>query len=101
MNYDLNTIQALYDAGMNFKYLFFWGHTPKIDQKVGAFCFSQWYPSPFVVDNKTYQTSEHWMMAEKARLFKDYDIEEQIIKSQIPGHVKDLGRQINGFDEDA
>lgn len=80
--------------------MFFWGHTPKKKEKVGEFCFSQWYPSPFVVDNKTYQTAEHWMMAEKARLFKDFEIEEQIIKSQVPGHVKDLGRQIKGFDEE-
>ena len=31
--------------------------------------FSQWYPSPFVVDGVSYSCAEQFMMAEKTRLF--------------------------------
>ena len=100
MKYNLEFLTELHNRGDRFKYLFFWGHTPKKDETIGSFCFSQWYPSTFVVKNITYPTAEHWMMAEKARLFNDSDIEAQIIKSMVPGQVKALGRQIKGFDEE-
>ena len=51
------------------KYLHFWGHTQKTD-KVDKSCFSQWFPAQFVVDGDTYLTAEHYMMAQKARLFE-------------------------------
>lgn len=100
MKYDINRIKTLYDSGMNFKYLFFWGHTPGKGQMVGDFCFSQWFHSPFMVDNKIYQTAEHWMMAEKARLFNDVEIECQILNVNEPAQAKDLGRKIKGYSED-
>jgi NADAR domain len=59
------------DAGERFAYLMFWGHRPRADGRVSAACFSQWYPAEFSVDGLRYATSEHWMMAEKARLFGD------------------------------
>ena len=34
--------------------------------------FSQWSPSSFVVDGVPYSRAEPFMMAEKARLFKDH-----------------------------
>jgi ribA/ribD-fused uncharacterized protein len=66
---------------------------------MGAFCFSQWYPSQFTVDNITYLTAEHWMMAEKARLFGDFEIANKIINTEKPALVKDFGRQIRNFNE--
>lgn len=98
--YTLEHIIELYNSGERIKYLFFWGHTPTKNQTVGPFCFSQWYPTPFIVSNIKYHTAEHWMMAEKARLFGDAEIEEKIIKSAIPGQVKEFGRQIKNFDEE-
>jgi len=100
MKYNVDTLKELYNRGEHFKYLFFWGHTPKKDETIGPFCLSQWYPSPFVVNNITYTTAEHWMMTEKARLFNDSEIEAQIINSTVPGQVKELGRKIKGFDEE-
>lgn len=97
MKYDIDKIKRLYDSGKEFKFLFFWGHKPS--KVVGSFCFSQWYPSPFEFDNKTYLTAEHWMMASKARLFMDFEIEKQILSSSKPAQVKELGRKIKGFDE--
>lgn len=94
----LKQIQERFTAGERLKYLFFWGHTPGHGQTVGPFFFSQWYPSIFSVNGLEYQTAEHWMMAEKARLFGDKETEEKIIKATTPGHAKDLGREVKNFD---
>ena len=56
------------DEGRSAKYIFFWGHQKSVG-KVSKNCFSQWYDVSFSVDNITYKTAEHYMMAEKARLF--------------------------------
>jgi ribA/ribD-fused uncharacterized protein len=98
--YTLERIVRLYELGEPLKYLFFWGHTPKKNQEIGTFCFSQWFPSSFTVNNKTYKTAEHWMMAEKARLFNDFEVEDKIIQAEKPAHVKELGRQIQNFNEE-
>jgi ribA/ribD-fused uncharacterized protein len=42
--------------------------------------FSQWADTPFDIDGVTYHTAEHYMMAEKARLFKDSKIEAEILR---------------------
>ncbi|CAM5743816.1 NADAR family protein [Streptomyces hirsutus] len=47
------------------------GHQPLPDGRIGAGCLSQWWPSPFTVENVTYRAPEHWMMAAKARIFAD------------------------------
>jgi ribA/ribD-fused uncharacterized protein len=80
------------------KYLFFWGHQPLKNGQIGKSCFSQWFEKEFEHEGITYLTAEHWMMAEKARLFKDEDILSKILKSVSAGEVKKLGRQIINFD---
>ncbi|MFF5717904.1 NADAR family protein [Streptomyces buecherae] len=82
-----------------FKYVYFWGHQPRRAGSVGAECFSQWFPSPFVVDRVTYATAEHWMMAGKARLFGDAEAERQVIAAPHPGQAKEIGRSVRGFDD--
>lgn len=98
MNEMLKQIQERFAAGERLKYLFFWGHTSGHGQMVGPFIFSQWYLAKFTVNGLEYQTAEHWMMAEKARLFGDSEIEEKIINATTPAHAKDLGRQVTNFD---
>jgi ribA/ribD-fused uncharacterized protein len=72
-------------------YHFFW------DRKS---VFSQWYYSPFTdMDGQVYVTAEQYMMAEKAKLFKDYTIMEMIIKTHDPKQCKMLGRKVIGFNE--
>jgi ribA/ribD-fused uncharacterized protein len=87
------------DAGLQPKYLFFWGHHPKSDQPIGKWCLSQWFPASFVIDGVSYPTAEHFMMAEKARLFGDESTLAQILEAPHPGAAKALGRQVQGFDE--
>jgi ribA/ribD-fused uncharacterized protein len=46
-----------------------------------------------------YATAEHFMMAEKARLFKDEAALEKILEVFEPAAAKALGRDVKNFDE--
>ncbi|MEZ5045040.1 MAG: NADAR family protein [Saprospiraceae bacterium] len=99
MKYDLNWVINRYESNNNrLKYIFFWGHQIKNKDEVGKSCFSQWYESEFKVEEINYKTAEHWMMAEKARLFKDDESLEKILKSNTPGEAKQLGRSVKNFE---
>ena len=82
-----------------FKYLLFWGHTPKQQGVVDKACFSQWYPAAFEEDGVRYLTAEHYMMAKKAELFADHEVREEILRAQHPKQAKTLGRKVRSFDE--
>lgn len=81
------------------KYLFFWGHHQKADGTVDGGCLSQWWPATFTVDGIAYPTAEHWMMAEKARLFDDEQALARVLAARHPKTAKDEGRRVRGFDE--
>lgn len=97
--YDINWLTQKFENGNALEYIFFWGHTNKSKEQVNNTCFSQWFPSPFTVDNVFYKTAEHWMMAHKALLFDNSDIFEKIINSDNPKDVKELGRNVIGYDD--
>ena len=78
-------------------FLFFWGHTPKRPDEVDRSCLSNWFPAPFEVDGVRYPTTEHYMMAGKARLFGDGEICEKIVAAPGPREAKALGRRVRGF----
>ena len=86
-------------AGAAPKYLYFWSHTSR--GELGKEVFSQWYPAPFELAGDTYATAEHYMMAEKARLFNDETTRQAILRAAHPDVAKRLGRQIRSFDEAA
>jgi ribA/ribD-fused uncharacterized protein len=96
---DLATLRAEVRNGGQHEYVFFWGHQPRADGALGSSCLSQWWPSPFVVAGVSYPTAEHFMMAEKARLFGDEESVARVLESNHPKHAKDLGRRVRGFDE--
>ena len=79
-------------------FVFFWGHT---DRKTGTGknCLSQWYARPFIVDGLCYNCMEQFLMAEKAGLFGDEDVEAQIMKESNQMAIKKLGRQVQGYDD--
>ncbi|MBB5998585.1 NADAR family protein [Streptomonospora salina] len=83
--------------GERVKYLFFWGHRPRRDGSPGAECLSQWWSGGFDVDGVHYPAAEHWMMAEKARLFGDAAAEQRILDAASPGAAKSAGREVRGF----
>ena len=98
--YSIDWLQSLFANNEPIKYLYFWGHQPSRDGRVGAECFSQWFERPFVVEVLTYPTAEHWMMVEKARLFGDDEILQAILAAPSPGEAKALGRQVRNFDQE-
>jgi ribA/ribD-fused uncharacterized protein len=85
------------EASEPLKYLYFWGHTTK--GELGKECFSQWYPAPFTLNGDMYPTAEHYMMAEKARLFGDAATRTAILQTTHPNEAKKLGRTVRSFDE--
>ncbi len=102
----MKTIEQLYTkedlidfvaGGNSVKYLCFWGHTKSGSDTVSKCCLSQWFDAPFKLDDVTYSTAEHYMMAEKARLFDNHELANEIIQTSNPGKAKALGRKITGF----
>jgi ribA/ribD-fused uncharacterized protein len=88
-------------SGASPKYLLFWGHTPKDPRAVDASCLSQWFPRAFAIDGVPYATAEHYMMAEKARLFGDGEAVSAVLASKTPAEAKAVGRQVRGYDDAA
>lgn len=62
--------------------------------------YSNWNPCSFEVDGQGYVHVEQYMMAAKARLFKDLATEEKILSTTDPKQAKAYGREVVGFNED-
>ena len=99
MQYDTKWLLKELDQGITKNYIFFWGDRLRKDGQIGKSCFSQWFARGFEHQGIHYTTAEHWMMAEKARLFKDQESLEKILISSTPGEAKKLGRAIQNFTE--
>lgn len=95
----LTDLQEDVRKGKHFKYLCFWGHTPKQKDVIDKSCFSQWFAAKFEVDGIQYKTAEHYMMAQKAELFADNEIFEKIIRVDHPNEAKALGRKVKNYQE--
>lgn len=96
---DLASLIAASIAGQSFEFRPFWSHRARADARISDACFSQWWPATFVVAGTVYSSAEHYMMAEKARLFGDEFALGQILGSVDPAELKRLGRTVRGFDE--
>ncbi|BDD08910.1 hypothetical protein FUAX_13420 [Fulvitalea axinellae] len=97
MKYSWKKTVELFRSGKCPHFLFFWGHRANQKGNVTKSCLSQWWPSSFTVDGVTYKSTEHWMMAEKARLFNDDKMLAKIIEAETPAEAKKLGRKISPF----
>ena len=100
MRYSVEGVCEKFKSGEKVEFLFFWGHTKNKNGKVTKACFSQWYLSDFKVNGVLYNCAEKYMMAEKARLFKDYETLEEILSAENQKEIKDLGRKIKNFNEE-
>jgi len=96
--YNIAWLLQKYERNEKMKYIHFWGHSNDTKAEVGHFCLSQWFELPFAFEGVTYKTTEHWMMSQKAKLFKDSEIYDKILLAKTPGEAKDLGRQVRHFD---
>ena len=99
MKYDISWLQNQMQITARIKYIFFWGHQPSRNGSVTKTCLSQWWEQDFEVDGTLYRSAEHWMMAEKARLFGDEQTLRKILAAYSPAEVKKLGREVRNFDE--
>lgn len=96
--YDLPMFISYLTVCPDVEYLFFWGHhgTPG---HIGKNCLSQWYEASFTIEGTTYLTAEHYMMAEKAKLFGDEETLEQILQAVTAKDAKQYGREVRNFDK--
>jgi ribA/ribD-fused uncharacterized protein len=99
--YDVAKLSAAIARGESFELRLFWGHRARPDGALSDACFSQWWPCRFMVDGVSYGSAEQFMMAEKARIFADNEVLEQILASVDPGKIKSLGRRVRDFDQGA
>ena len=60
--------------------------------------FSQWHRCSFVVEDRTFNCAEQYMMHGKALLFRDAEIAAKILVADHPRAHKALGRKVRGFD---
>lgn len=98
MKYNKETIRQIVRDNPDTPIIYFWGHTPN-PKKMTAACFSQWYDCFFEVAGVLYHTTEQYMMASKARLFKDEEVYREIMAARDPYTYKKLGRKIRNFDQ--
>ena len=96
---DIDTLLAVIQGGKPVEYLFFWGHHQRKDGRISKSCLSNWYPAAFTVEGVHYATTEHYMMAHKAKLFRDTTSYHNILAVKTPKEAKTLGRNVQGFHE--
>jgi ribA/ribD-fused uncharacterized protein len=70
------------------KYVFFWNGI-----------YSQWYRAQMEIDGIVYNSCEQYMMHQKALVFGDTEIADEIMKENNPREQKKFGRMIKNFDK--
>lgn len=60
---------------------------------------SNWYLSNFTVDGISFSSMEQYMMYQKAIRFHDEKVASQIRNTTDVAKIKQLGRQVSGYDE--
>lgn len=97
--YSINELISDYNSDRHLEFIFFWGNT-STKKGLDKACLSQWWKSDFQVGIYKYCCMEQYMMAEKAKLFNDIEIEKKILEETEPEKIKNLGRCVKNFDED-
>ena len=99
--YTRQWLEKEFAAGRKRELCLFWGHQPAQDETLTKSCLSQWWMKDFypIGNSNSYLCMEQYMMAEKAELFGDQRIREQILKCNDPKQIKALGRKVQGFDQ--
>lgn len=100
LRYSIEYIHGKLNESEKLDYLFFWGHQPSKKGNITKTCFSQWWKSEFCIDEDEYYCMEQYMMAEKAKLFNDKVVLQEIMNSTDPRKIKALGRKVRDFDEE-
>lgn len=103
--YDLDWLYKYADTTEKpLKYVYFWQvnfNKCKNNFVSGPEILSQWFPSVFKDKNgDVYKNAEQFMMYQKAVLFKDFDVAEQIMQTIKPNEMKALGRKVKNFNQE-
>lgn len=98
--YSIEEVQNLCRKGEPLEFIFFSGHQKTKNGNITKSCLSQWYSSPFEMNNVKYSCAEQYMMAEKARIFQDDDALDKILNAYHPNQMKMIGRKVKKFDEE-
>jgi len=101
-DYERSLLDALLQRatpGEHLEAIYFCNHQQEPGPLTAA-CLSQWYPSAFELDGQHYVHAEQYMMAEKARLFKDETTRQAILHTDDPGEAQQLGRKVQSFQQD-
>lgn len=77
------------DLIMGDKYVTFWGS-----------CFSNFYPTSFILNDIVWKSSEQCFMWLKAKTFNDEEIATKILQCNTPKEAKKSGRQIKEFSDE-
>lgn len=59
---------------------------------------SNWYLSPFTIDNNVFSSVEQYMMYKKSIYFGDLDTAKKIMETNDVSSIKKFGRQVKNFD---
>ncbi|MCI8372140.1 MAG: NADAR family protein [Lachnospiraceae bacterium] len=97
--YSRNWLCEEISQGRLYEYSLFWGHQTSKDGSISQSCLSQWWMADFWSAAQTYCCMEQYMMEQKAELFQDEEIRQQILESSSPKQIKALGRKVQGFDQ--
>ncbi len=73
------------------KYTFFFG---------AGSALSNFHPAPFFLDGHSFNCTEQYLQWVKARMFRDQDTAEAILKAENPVEQKRLGRQVSNFENE-
>lgn len=60
---------------------------------------SNWYLSDFLIDGIVFSSMEQYMMYQKAMVFGDKKIAEEILSTSDVAEIKDLGRKVSNYDD--
>ncbi len=60
---------------------------------------SNWFMADFSVGNIQFSSMEQYIMYQKAVLFQDMDIAEEILKTSDVGKIKALGRSVKNYED--
>ena len=61
--------------------------------------YSDFHPSPFIIEGQRFPTAEHWIQYSKAMFFGDSFVANAILNCDSPYEAKKLCYQINGVDK--
>ncbi len=98
MKYDLDFVKSLYDEDNKIDILPFWKGTKakELDKR----CLTQWFVSPFIMNDIVFHTAEHYMMFHKAMLFNDIEIAMRILEDKSPYNAQVFGRRVKNYNDD-